>query len=284
MLDCLSDYETKVVNSKKLVIYSEENRFQLLQQIADEYGGEYIMDDPGSSAGCVKVEGIRVYVKPIATPGQANELMFVQSIEQYMGDGPINVRIGERLLKNVSEVEYVAHLTNKNRKADVLFHTSDGKVPVSLKKSNASRWASVDRRYGEEAFSMLIHAVSNKLTKLDVCNRTNGIVRLTKPIARKLTIGEINPVVFGSDVLHKGLVVVNSFTPSDFVFANGTLTVNCDVIQSKDDVIDTKYHPHLMIRNDSNRNSKYLPRGIRVEIVYQNKITKNTLVLDQEDL
>ncbi|CAL9976735.1 hypothetical protein VPHD479_0199 [Vibrio phage D479] len=281
MQNVLSKYDAKWVNRRKVCVYTDGNRIDLLMKLAEELQGTYHKRDPGSGIGCIKLEDVRVYVKPKTLPGQANELAFVQHIESFLGDGPIDIRINDRLLKGVYEVQYTAQLTRRNRKADVVLLSHDGKVPISLKQTNASRWSSADKSHGAEARELLRAALTRgdvELQSRPVQYDDDDIYRVTNQIARKLTIDEIDSVVFGSDVMNKGFVLINDFCSSNFTRTPNGLLVDGKMIRSRDEIINTEYHPYLLIRNDVGRNPKHLPRGIRAEIVYKSQITSNTVL------
>lgn len=283
MQNVLSKYDAKWVNRRKVCVYTDDNRIDLLMKLAIELKGTYKKRDPGSSIGCIKLEDVRVYVKPKTLPGQANELAFVQHIESFLGDGPVDIRIDDRLLKGVYEVQYTARSTRGNRKADVVLLSYDGKVPISLKKNNASRWASTDKIYGSEARSLLSTALQRGdvgLHKRSVEYDDDEIYRLDTQIARKLTVDEIDHVVFGSDVMNKGFVLINDFSSHDFIKTPNGVTISGKVIRCRDEIINTDKHPYLLIRNDLGRNCKHLPRGLRVEIVYQSQLTASTIIAD----
>ncbi|CAL9960493.1 hypothetical protein VPHD480_0052 [Vibrio phage D480] len=281
MIDVLLRYNVKILNSRKLVIYTDENRLKLIVDLAKELDGEYVKCDPGSSIGCIQMDKCRIYVKPISNPGIENERNFYTIVKQHIDSGCKRIKIGRRVITNVLSIEMTGHDTKNNKKADMVIHTSSGEVPISIKKSNAERWASTDVIHGVEARKLLDQMVHDDTVKLSDYSDCGKIKRLSQPIARRLKEAEINQVVFGSDILNNGVVIVNSFTLDDFVFNNDTLHISGEVLYSSADVKDTIYHPYMMIRNDACRRSKALPYGVRVEVVFESRITKNTIVYEE---
>ncbi|QHJ74200.1 hypothetical protein VH12019_00281 [Vibrio phage VH1_2019] len=281
MIDVLLRYDARIINSRKIVIYTDENRLSLIVKLAKELNGTYKKCDPGSSIGCIQMEKCRVYVKPTSNPGIENERNFYTIVKQHIDSGCTRIKIGGRLIKGVQSIEMTGHDTKNNKKADMVLKTDKGDFPISIKKSNAERWASTDVIHGTEACKLLNRMVDKKIVTLTDFSDDGKVKRLSQPIARRLRDDEINHVVFGSDILGKGLVVVNSFTLDDFVFKRGTLHISGEVLLDSSDVKDTIYHPYMMIRNDACRRSKALPYGVRVEVVFESRITKNTIVYEE---
>lgn len=281
MIDVLLRYNVKIINSKRLIIYTDENRLELIVTLAKELNGKYVKCDPGSSIGCIHMSKCRIYVKPISNPGIENERNFYTVVKQYIDSGCTRIKIGRRLIKNVQSIEMTGHDTKDNKKADMIIHCKDGDFPISIKKSNAERWASTDVIHGKEASKLLDALVEREQVTLTDYSDCGKVKRLSQPIARRLRDSEINQVVFGSDILNNGVVIVNSFTLDDFVFNNDTLHISGEVLYSLRDVRNTIYHPYMMIRNDACRRSKALPYGVRVEVVFESRITKNTIVYEE---
>lgn len=284
MFDILLKYNTSFINSRRLVIKTDQNRMDVMMCVCEELGGVYKSIDPHSSIGCIDMESCRIYVKPLRSPGIDNETLFVNTVQQYLDSGCDTLKFGRTILRDVISVQHVGGDKNKeNRKADVLIHTKHRTVPISIKKVNAERWASVDSMYGKEAKKLLKTSVENGIIELSDFSDDGKIKRLSSPIARKLSNREINKVVFGSDIRkEKGFVIVKSFCSDDFVLKKGVLHINGNIIKKPDDIKDTAYHPYMMIRNDAARKSKHLPYGVRVEIVYESRITTNTVLADKE--
>lgn len=281
MIDVLKNYSVKILNSRKLVVYTDENRLMLIHELTEQLGGVYEKIDPSSSIGCIQMENCRVYVKPTSNPGIDNERNFYSIVKQHIESGCTRIRIGKRIIKGVHSIVMSGHDTKNNKKADLILKTMHGDFPISIKKSNAERWASTDVIHGSEARLLLEQMVSESKIKLHDYSPDGKIKRLSQPIARRLRRSEIEHVVFGSDIIGSGLVIVNSFTLDDFVFINDTLHISGDVLYDANDVANTHYHPYMMIRNDACRRSKALPYGVRVEVVFESRITKNTIVYEE---
>ncbi|AUR85782.1 hypothetical protein NVP1081O_047 [Vibrio phage 1.081.O._10N.286.52.C2] len=281
MIDVLLRYNVKIINSRKLIVYTNRNRLRLIDKLTKELGGLYVKCDSGSSIGCIQMDSCRVYVKPTSNPGIDNEHNFYAIVKQYIDSGCSKIRIGRRTIKGVRSIEMSGHDTKNNKKADMVLKTRKGDFPISIKKQNAARWASTDGIHGREACKLLNDMINDKVVDLFNFSDDGKVKRLSQPIARKLRDDEINHVVFGSDILDNGIVIVNSFTLDDFVFRNGTLHIDGEVILTSKDIKGTKYHPYMMIRNDACRRSKDLPYGVRVEVVFESRITKNTIVYEE---
>lgn len=282
MLKLLSKYDVVAVNSKRFVIKTDKHRMSLLENICEEIGGEYKKFDPHSSIGCIMKNDCRIYVKPLVNPGIDNEITFVKIVNDYIAQGCTTLKFGRTKITDVVSVEHVGALKSDNNcKADVIIHTTTRSVPVSIKKENAERWASADNTYGLEAHKTLETVQSYGLVEVDNFSECGNVKRISMPICRKMERKEINRCVFGSDIRKgKGFVIVETFTSSSFQLDGDVLKISGKLLRKSADVINTPYHPYLFIRNDSTRRSKHLPYGIRVEVVYESRITKNTLVLE----
>lgn len=282
MIDILLRYDTRIINSKKIIIYTDENRIDLIYKLSAELNGVYKRCDPGSSIGCIQMESSRVYIKPISTnPGIDNERNFFSMVKRYIDNGGRRIRIGNKIIRGVKSISMTSSRTGDNRKADIVLETRYGEVPISIKKLNAERWASTDVIHGKQAKVLLHKMIDSSLVELSDYSDDGRVKRLSRPIARKLKDCEIDHVVFGSDILKRGVVIVNNFTRDDFRVKRGILYIRGEVLQTSDDVKNTDRHPYMMIRNDSCRRSKALPYGVRVEVVFKSRITKNTIIYEE---
>jgi hypothetical protein len=106
---------------------------------------------------------------------------------------------------------------------------------------------------------------------------------MTPNIAVEASAKEIEAVVFGSDLLGNGFVVVRTFRSSDF-----TLTQNGDILEVKVTKIIDKMRDlrgdsniYFLIRNDSSRKGSKIRPGLRVLAVSATRINKNVKIVNR---
>lgn len=200
--------------------------------------------------------------------GKLNEINLIEMlgglIETY---GPINVTFidkrGTKLgIKNCTKVTDDSTKIAGRKKADVTLSSSTGSLPISLKKVNAQQWESADSLFGSRAKEILDNLQKQGAIKLNVVNSSTGkYYQLSKEIVVEPTPEEAMNAIFGSDLLNKGGVVIQTFEDEHFITKGNNVIIQCQyVIKSKEDIPED----HLMvwlIRNEKKR-SNPLP-GLR---------------------
>jgi hypothetical protein len=107
------------------------------------------------------------------------------------------------------------------------------------------------------------------------------VFSITPNLGVPATAREREAVVFGSDILNKGFVVVRTFRGSDFkVIDNGdTLEIKVTKIIDKMSDLKGKYGIYFLIRNDASRKGSKIRPGIRVLAVQATRINKNVKIV-----
>lgn len=200
--------------------------------------------------------------------GVANEMelaALIQSVvEKY---GSANVKFVDDRRKSLSipgvtEVVTSGKDTAEGKKADVILKSSKGSLPISIKKLDADTWESADSAFGAKARQIIDKLVKEKIVKLIPIEGES--FKLSKEIVVEPTDEEAFRAVFGSDLMPRGGIVVQTFKPEHFVQDNNNIVVHCHaVIKSKAD-IPTSHMMVWLIRNNAGRLSKSLGiRGLR---------------------
>jgi hypothetical protein len=275
--------------NNKVAILTEENRVDVLENVAKKSGGKYDKTPSGeSSVGKVKIDNFIILVKPASKQGGAsagleNEKMLVDVINKACKKGPINVVFHESSSKKYKVVgcvgaKSVGRDTANRKKADVILKDSKGnEFPISIKKDNAEIWESADTYYGQEALKAVDKAIKNKESRL---RKHTGYYTIEPNIAVKATTSETKDVVFGSDIAaDKGAVITATYSTKSFTQVGDTLTIKVtDIITTMTDVTSDK-KVYFLIRNDKTRKSIPKYPGLRVLAVYKTRINKNVVVV-----
>ena len=259
-----------------------ERRAVLQKLLAALPGATFNPTLGGSSLGGIEYEGGKIRIRPQGKTGNAsaglgNESYLIETLNSYIKQGIKTIEfIGAngRMLQINSPV--VAHETGRkvaNRsKSDVDIEDASGRMfPISLKMANADQWESADSYYGRNVPAVVNALVDmGKLELLDTGKNTPKgapIKKLSKEIAKRCSDQEATDVVFGSDILGKGAVVVQTFADADFKVVNTTLQINCKIVIFKLSDIPADHFPYFLIRNNASRNAKGGIPGLRALVV-----------------
>tara|TARA_R110000868_G_scaffold85896_1_gene241278 strand:- start:7352 stop:8257 length:906 start_codon:yes stop_codon:yes gene_type:complete len=276
-------------SGRTVSILTDENRIKVLEKVAasmKDLGAKYDPDKGSSSIGAVVVDGYTIKARPASKQGKKsagldNEDAMIDGIKTFTKGGPITVKItdGKKsyTYKNVVDVEEVGRDTSNRKKADVRLVLKDGtKIPVSIKKDNAEMWESADSYWAPTAKKIVDKLESEGKV---VITKKGSVNFLTPNLGIKATSKEKKAVVFGSDLLGNGFVVVRTFRSSDF-----TLSKDGDILEVKatkiiDKMTDLKGPSDIffLIRNDSSRKGSKIRPGLRVLAVSGTRINKNVL-------
>lgn len=276
-------------SSRTTSILTDKNRVEVLEQIEElfqDLGALYDPNKGSSSIGAVTIGQYTIKARPASKQGSfsagiQNELIMIKSVEQYTSNGPINVRITDgvksKVYKDIIGIEEVGRDTSGRKKADVNLITKFNKrIPISIKKDNAEMWESADSYWADKAKKIIDSLESKKKIKVE---RVGNVFKITPNVATLASSEEKKNVVFGSDILRNGCVVVKTFSPKDFVIKNDELVINTTkIIDSINDLRD-RYEVYFLIRNDSSRKGSKIRPGLRVLAVQSTRINKNVLVV-----
>jgi hypothetical protein len=278
-------------SSKTISILTEGNRVDVLEKVEknlQDMNAKYDPNKGSSSIGAVVADGFTIKARPASKQGKGsaglgNEDAMINGIEQFTKNGPMTVCItdGKKKYeyKNVIGVEEVGRDTTNRKKADVrLKIKGGGKIPISIKKDNAEIWESADSYYS----SIAKKVVDREEIRGTIAIEQKGSISYMQPnLGIKTTNSEKRDVVFGSDLLNKGFVVVKTFRGSDFqmskdgdmlyVYVTQIIDKNSD-LKGKDDIF-------FLIRNDSSRKGSKIRPGLRVLAVKGTRINKNVKVV-----
>ena len=278
-------------SSRTISILTDDNRVKTLENVTkqlEDLNAKYDPDKGSSSVGAVVAGIYTIKARPASKQGKKsagldNEDAMIDGIKFYTKGGPMTVKITdgrkEYTYKDVVDVEEVGRDTSNRKKADVRLVLEDGtKIPVSIKKDNAEMWESADSYWAPTAKKIVDRLEASG--EVDISKK--GAVFYMKPnLGVPATAREKEAVVFGSDVLGKGFVVVRTFRSSDF-----TLSKNGDILEVKvskiiDKMSDLKkeYDIYFLIRNDSSRKGSKIRPGLRVLAVAATRINKNVKVV-----
>lgn len=281
----------KKESSKTISILVEGNRIDVLEKVEKNFADMNAKYDPNkgaSSIGAVVADKFTIKARPASKQGKGsaglgNEDAMINGIEQFTKGGPITVCITDGKKKyeyeNVIGVEEVGRDTTNRKKADVRLKIKGGKkIPISIKKDNAEIWESADSYYSSTAKKV----VDREERRGSIFIEEKGPISYMQPnLGIKTTNSEKRDVVFGSDLLNKGFVVVRSFRSSDFQMSRDGDMLYVYVTQIIDKISDLKGKDDIffLIRNDSSRKGSKIRPGLRVLAVKGTRINKNVKVV-----
>ena len=278
-------------SSKTISILTEGNRVDVLEKVEknlQDMNAKYDPNKGSSSIGAVVADKFTIKARPASKQGKGsaglgNEDAMINGIEQFTKNGPMTVCItdGKKKYeyKNVIGVEEVGRDTTNRKKADVrLKIKGGGKIPISIKKDNAEIWESADSYYS----SIAKKVVDREEIRGTIAIEQKGSISYMQPnLGIKTTNSEKRDVVFGSDLLNKGFVVVKTFRGSDFQMSKDGDMLYVYVTQIIDKISDLKGKDDIffLIRNDSSRKGSKIRPGLRVLAVKGTRINKNVKVV-----
>lgn len=283
---------TKRASQRSSIIrlYTKENRLSVVNKL--------IASLPKASVSKKKLTHVlfsdiagRIEVKPEGRQGNdsagiQNEVSFYNLIKKTVSErGALTIRLRGRNGKifdcrSVRDASLVGRNTRGRQKADVILH-GEKNYRISLKKENSEYWESADSLIGKKVRSLLEDLLKKGSVSLEPL--TSEVMRLDKEIAYKATLGETKDVVFGSDILNNGCVVVGDFVgaPKPKFINNALLIPTEKVYRTPSEVYtDSDNSVWFLLRNDRTRRSTSLGiAGIRVLATYQKRIRNRKNVL-----
>jgi len=218
--------------------------------------------------GCpVQIEVKEASKKGAGSSGVKNEENLRSMLQiLIMEYGKINVTFvdsrGKKIaIKNCDKVIDASMDVADRKKADLVLSSSKGSLPISLKQVNADSWESGDSLFGPQAGQIIKKLVKKGVVTLNPTKLVKGkkgdkqYYALSKEVVVEPSESDAMNAIFGSDLLTKGGVAIQTFKDEHFTTNGNNVTVQCDyVITEKKDIPDS----HLMvwlIRNDPTRGS-----------------------------
>src|ERR1039458_8174796 len=176
--------------------------------------------------------------------GKTNELVLYNTIREYLNQyETLNLKFhtGSRmfLVSDVTDAIHVAHDTAGRRKADVnLLGAFSGAYSLSIKEPKFVAWEAVET-YWKDKSNVLDYALATFPSKVDLHKTGNEYV-LSPSISVKCNLNEAKDVIFGTDILGKGLVLSQSWKSGHFDWdeRSKTLSLVCDdIIRSEERMV-----------------------------------------------
>lgn len=291
-----------------------QQALKVLQTGAPKAGPQFSYTTGSSLGGIVFGDGspIKIEVKDVkgkggGSSGVGNEENLRAMIQLLILEhGKINVTFvdkrGKKItIKNCDNVVDASMDIADRKKADIVLTSKTGSLPISLKQIDADSWESGDTLFGPRAGDIVRKLVKQgvvtltpykEVEKYDRKFKSTKMVKvykLSKEIVVEPSEQDAMNAIFGSDILTRGGVAIQTFEDDHFTTSGNNVTVKCDyVITSKADIPDS----HLMvwlIRNSGDRTSEDsgvgIP-GIRVlgsvlTRAIGRKGTKDVILVDQ---
>lgn len=271
----LSTYGSVELKGKTMTVRSSassrSDREALLFEVSKAIGGT-VQASYRSSAGELQLPDFRIICKPSrldAPSWRENELALNAAINEAVSSRPLSVIFaGPKKWVSVGPVvsSSMAHSRPTHReKADLALKTEHGSFGVSIKCDSAQFWESSERFYATRLMNSL--PVKSRLSILD-----SGLFRIQKALA--FQIREASPVL-GTDISPgEGLIAIRTFTPDDFERQGDSLAVKVStLIEDEADLVSTVGWPWLLLGNNSTRRSKWLPPGLELKCVSENRVS-----------
>jgi len=216
--------------------------------------------------------------------GKSNELVLYNTINEYLKQyESLNIKFlanGKMyFVADVNEVIHAAHDTSGRRKADInLQGAFSGTFSLSLKEPKFAAWEAIET-YWKDKKNVLEYALDTYPSKVSL-EKIGNEYYLQPSIAVKCSSNEARDVIFGSDILGKGLVVSQSWKSGHFDWdhKSRTLILDCEnVLQAMSDV-DSRLWPYFQLRNHGGHKSKFL-EGIAANAVPFENLSPSDLIL-----
>lgn len=238
-----------------------------------------------SSLGAIVIGRFMISVSPASKQGKAsaglqNEHTLFNMIGEITKDGPMTIvfRSGSDEYKVEDVVGYrdAGRDTKGRKKADIiLIDKEDAEYPISLKKDGAEMWESADKYWSVKAKETLDKLVTEGEVELVPFK---GVYRLKPNVAVKATRSEALDVVFGSDILGKGCVLIKTYKGGYKIEDNKAIIDVTKIITKLSD-LKGEYEVYFLIRNDSSRKGSKIYPGIRVLAVNKSRVNRRVKVV-----
>ena len=268
------------LTKSKLVLTTNKDRHDIMRFILDNVPNTiHVKTTKYSSIGHIVYNGsLNIIIKKEKFfPGRDNEMRLVSTINTHtehkrclnivLSDGNKSITV-----KSVTKASIVKHKRKSRNKADIQLHCINGSIfPISLKMDNAQLWESADTLWHDNAKQLIDIALTSDLVKI-VPNCVG--VTISPNVAVPALPHEELAVIFGDDILARGIVAIRTFNDVDFHFSYDNLFINVsNIIKHPLDILENQ-KVWFLIRNDKKR--KLGPyKGLRVQAVFASRITSN---------
>lgn len=249
------------------------HRLKVLEHLSQILGGT-IEFSSRSSCGALSVDGCQVLCKPqkgfVREDGKKNEDCLVEKIREALRTLAAIDIVFESPLCSVKIPSVIGvspwKLRPMNReKRDVVIHTANGDVPVSVKMDTAEFWESSERYYGHEIRERISDCVLP-------CSIRSGSFRLPKCLVFQTS--DLSPA-FGTDILGAGLIVARTFRNPDFKVRGSTLVVSTTkTVRTPDDFRAAYGTVWVIAQNNRRKNSSTFLRGLEIKSVTRERIPR----------
>lgn len=265
----------------------------ILRQEVPDNRPEYNFSPSLSSVGGIVFDNspLKIVVKDISKQGQngygcKNEAilsnMIQTSIAQY---GKINIEFKDQYghslsMEDVNSVIDTGRDVANRKKADLILSNGYDIMPLSIKQSDAEIWESADSAFGGQAKSVLDKLILDGKVELkqikqrDTKYGSMPVYALSKEVVIEPTEDDVKNVVFGSDIMPKGGVIIQTFDNSNYRQHQNYVNVTCNAVIAKPEDIPKSHSVNWLLRNDSTRNSKSIGiAGIRSFAVTESRVS-----------
>ena len=286
-------------NLIKILLPNPKNAIGMLKAMVDIFTNSiYSNSTTKSSKGHIEIQlndGKKIYIviKPknvnIFPHGIKNEIEIYENISKIINNYKvvdIEFIANNDVIKinNVTNVALSGRDTKENKKADLVLF-GDVQFRMSLKKENAEHWHSIDKYPSIiiKAKNIIDDAIKSKKVKL---KKIGNYYKLSNRIAFSASPKEKQKIVFGSDLLTNGAVVICNFSEKNFKVEpasdknnnKNTLKINVNNIITSKNTSPQKLDVWFLIRNDSTRRTKNFYPGLRVLAVKKSSLNKNIII------
>ena len=222
-----------------------------------------------------------------SSAGVSNELALANQISKALAiANPITVTFNapnkQKTVKNVSGVVVKGRQTTNKSKTDVALITSRKNFNISIKQNNAEYWESADSYEPAKAVAKKLIDKLVAQNKVKLINQGTHY-QLIPSIAFPASDEEKTQMVFGSDILGSGAIIIQTFTEDDFEWDDARSTLKINVSEIIDSVKDITGNNDVwfIVRNDSNRNTKGFYPGLRILACKPERLTEGVMLVDQ---
>lgn len=224
--------------------------------------------------------------------GKLNEENLVQLLNLFIYEyGTINVTFVDKhnkmlRIKDCDSVTDASFNVKGRRKADVELTNSRGEsLPISLKQLDADRWESADSLFGNRAKAILEKLQKEGSINMQKLKDLSGeYYRLEKEIVIEPTPEEAMNAIFGTDLMPRGGVVIQTFKEEHFKQEENNITIQCEYIITDPSEIPESHLMVWVIINNKQRNNP-LPGlrtlGVTLARGIGTRGTKDVVLVDQ---
>jgi len=284
--------EIKKQSGNKFSVLVDGNRMEVMKKLEASIQMKYPeaahdINLGASSIGAIKIGKFTIGVAPASKQGKAsaglgNEHTLFNMLGEMTKDGPINIefRAGRKVIRIDKVTGYMdaGRDTTNRKKADVVLHTEDKDIPISIKKDKAEMWESADSFWGAIAKTWVDKLEKEGKIKVIPHPRNPAVSKIVPEVAIKATPKWKKAVVFGSDILGNGFVIEKTFTGKyEYDIVKSCYVIEATKLITKLGDLTGNYDIYFLIRNDSSRKGSKIRPGLRTLAVKSTRVNKNVL-------